>query len=130
MEFKETVEGVLNLKIKKLKTNNGGKFTSHEFFSFCPKEGIKRKFFVWRHQNKRASQRERFNILWRLARVGCNLPKTLWAEGIACATYVINRVPLSLIDFKSPYELMFEEKPNVKHLKGSCYVHVLASQRS
>ena len=52
---------------------------------------------------------------------------------MACATYVISRLALSPINFKSPYELMFEEKPNVKHFKdfGSpCYVHVLTSHRS
>lgn len=36
---------------------------------------------------------------------------------MACAAYVINRVPLSPINMKSPYELMFEEKPSVKYLR-------------
>jgi hypothetical protein len=52
---------------------------------------------------------------------------------MACATYVINRVPLSPINMKSPYELMFEEKPSVKHFKvfGSiCYVHVPDAKRT
>ncbi|OIT30751.1 retrovirus-related pol polyprotein from transposon tnt 1-94 [Nicotiana attenuata] len=43
------------------------------------------------------------------------------------ATYVINRMPLSPNKTKSPYELMFGEKPSVKHLRvfGSiCYVHI------
>jgi hypothetical protein len=47
---------------------------------------------------------------------------------MSCAAYVINRVPLSRINMKSPNELMFEEKPSVKHFKvfGSiCHVHVL-----
>jgi len=46
---------------------------------------------------------------------------------------VINRVPLSPINMKSPYELMFEEKPSVKHFKvfGSiCYVHVPDAKRT
>jgi len=40
---------------------------------------------------------------------------------------------LSPINMKSPYELIFEEKMNLKHLKvlGSvCYVHVPKSQRT
>jgi hypothetical protein len=52
---------------------------------------------------------------------------------MACAAYVINRVPLSPINMKSPYELMFEEKPSVKHFKvfGSiCYVHVPDAKRT
>ncbi|XXG88109.1 hypothetical protein AAC387_Pa12g0365 [Persea americana] len=52
---------------------------------------------------------------------------------MACATYVINWVPLSPINMKSPYELMFGEKPSVKHFKvfGSiCYVHVPDAKRT
>jgi hypothetical protein len=61
------------------------------------------------------------------------LPKALWAEGMAFAAYVINQVPLSPINMKSPYELTFEEKRSVKHFKvfGSiCYVHVPNAKRN
>ena len=59
------------------------------------------------------------------------LSKVLWAKGMTCATYVIKT--FSLINVKSPFELMSEEKSRIKHFKvfGSpCYVHVLASQKS
>ena len=52
---------------------------------------------------------------------------------MACAAYVINRVPLSPINMKSPYEMLYKEKPNVKDFKvfGSiCYVHIPDSQRT
>ena len=42
LEFKEVVEGVLGSKIKRLRTDNGGEFTSEEFLTFCRKYGIKR----------------------------------------------------------------------------------------
>ena len=62
-----------------------------------------------------------------------NLPKALWAEGMKCAKYVINRIPLSPINMKMPFEQLYGEKPTVKYLRvfGSiCYVHVPESQRS
>ena len=43
MEFKEVVEGVLSSKIKRLRTDNGGEFTSEEFLTFCRKHDIKRE---------------------------------------------------------------------------------------
>jgi len=52
---------------------------------------------------------------------------------MACAAYVINRVPLSPINMKSPYELMFEKKSSVKNFKvfGSIYYfHVLDVKRN
>ncbi|KAG8368962.1 hypothetical protein BUALT_Bualt15G0100800 [Buddleja alternifolia] len=42
-EFKKTVEGELGFKIKRLHTDNGGEFTSDEFFSFCCQHGMKRE---------------------------------------------------------------------------------------
>ncbi|KAJ3680984.1 hypothetical protein LUZ60_015473 [Juncus effusus] len=62
-----------------------------------------------------------------------NLPKALWAEGMACATYGVNRLPCSPINKKSPHELMFDEKPSVKHLKVfgcTCFVHVPDEKRA
>lgn len=49
-----------------------------------------------------------------------------------CASYVINKMPLSPINMKSLHELMLGEKHSVKHLKvfGSIsYVHVLESYK-
>lgn len=52
---------------------------------------------------------------------------------MACAAYVINRVPLSPTAMKSPCELMFGEKPSVKDFKvfGSvCYIRVPNTKRT
>jgi hypothetical protein len=49
------------------------------------------------------------------------------------AANVINRVPLSPINLKSPYEQMFGNKPSVKHFKVFgliCYVHIPDVQRT
>ncbi len=117
-------------KIKTLRTDNGGEFTSKEFFSFCRRNGVKRELSCAEtpQQNSVAEQKIRHLTetckSWLHAK---NLPKALWAEGMMCATYVINRLPLSPTNMKSPYELMFGEKPSVKHLRvfGSIYyVHV------
>ncbi|KAG6516961.1 hypothetical protein ZIOFF_020337 [Zingiber officinale] len=61
-----------------------------------------------------------------------NLPKALWAKGMKCATYVINRVPLSSTNNKAPYELLFGVKPNVEYHRVFgliCYIHVSDSQK-
>lgn len=61
------------------------------------------------------------------------LLKTLWVEGMAYAVNVLNQVSLTPNNMKSPYELNFEENPNIKHFKVLCspyYVHILISKRS
>lgn len=42
-EFKETVEGEIGMKIRRLRIDNGGEFTSNDFFSFCWQLGIRRQ---------------------------------------------------------------------------------------
>ena len=44
--FKGRVELESGKKIKCLRTNNGGEYTSEEFDNFCQQEGIKRQFTV------------------------------------------------------------------------------------
>ena len=42
--FKEMVESETDLKIKKLRLDDGGEFTSNEFWNYCVEHGKKRKF--------------------------------------------------------------------------------------
>jgi hypothetical protein len=35
-----------------------------------------------------------------------------WDEAFLAATYLINRIPTKVLDFSSPLELLFKEKPN------------------
>jgi transposase InsO family protein len=45
-EFKAKIENLTRKKIKTLKIDNGGEYTSKEFFSFCKLVGIRREITV------------------------------------------------------------------------------------
>ena len=42
-EFKALIENILEKRIKILRIDNGGEYTSKEFEAFCKEEGIKRE---------------------------------------------------------------------------------------
>jgi transposase InsO family protein len=46
--YKEMVENKMDSKIKCLRFDNGGEFTSKEFMDYCSSDGIKRQFFIAR----------------------------------------------------------------------------------
>jgi hypothetical protein len=46
--YKEMVENEMNSRIKCLRSDNGGEFTSKELMDYCNSHGIKRKLFISR----------------------------------------------------------------------------------
>jgi hypothetical protein len=59
--YKEMVENEMDSKIKCLRFDNGGEFTSKEFMDLCSKHGIKRQFFIARtpQQNEVVERKSR-----------------------------------------------------------------------
>jgi transposase InsO family protein len=52
-EFKEEIENLTNKKIKMLRTDNGGEYTSKEFFAFCKSTEIRRELTVPHNPKKK-----------------------------------------------------------------------------
>lgn len=62
--FKSMVENQVNAKIKCLRSNKGGEFTSNEFDYFCVKHGIIRHLSIPRNpQQKEAVERKNRTII-------------------------------------------------------------------
>ncbi|GKB56521.1 putative ribonuclease H-like domain-containing protein [Tanacetum coccineum] len=54
------------------------------------------------------------------------LPTTFWAEAISTACYVLNRVRVTKPQNKTPYELMFGQKPVISYIRPfGCHVTIL-----
>ena len=73
--------------MKRIRSDNGGEYTSEEFKKYCEDHGSIIE-----------------NIIF-------------WAEAVSTAAYVRNRSPTSSMNGKNPYEVWDNEKPNISHLK-------------
>ena len=61
--YKELVENEINLKIKCLRLDNGGEFTSKLFQQYCDENGRKRKFSTtWTPQQNGVDERKNINV--------------------------------------------------------------------
>ena len=94
MKFKTFKGNERNRKIKFLRSDNAGEFTSNEFNEFCEKHGIKRQFSAAKnpHQNGVAERKNR--TVQEATRTMLNEEKLLdgyWREVIYTIVYVKNR---------------------------------------
>ena len=92
-KWKAEVENQIGLKVKCLRSDNGGEYDKSEFKAFCAAEGIRlmrtvpgkaRKNGIAERMNRTLNERA------RSMRIHCGLPKTLWADAVSTAAYLIN----------------------------------------
>ena len=135
LKWKKMVETQTDKKVKRLRTDNGGEFRSGPFQKFCEDEGIVRHFTV-RHTPQQNGVAERMNRTL-LEKVRCllsnaGLGKEFWAEAVTYACHLVNRLPSTAIDGKTPFEKWFgKPAPDYDslHVFGStAYYHVKESK--
>lgn len=106
--WKSAVENETNLKVKRLKSDNDGEYTSKMFVDYCAKEGIKMIKTIpgTPQQNGVAERMNRsLNEKARSMRLNVGMPKTFCADVVNIAVYLINHSPSIPLDFKLPEEM-------------------------
>ena len=53
----------------------------------------------------------------RSIRLHANLPLRYWGDCILAATYLINKMPAQVLNWKTPFEKLFGEAPSYDHLR-------------
>lgn len=118
--FKLMVEAETKAKIKTLRTDRGGEFTSNEFKSFCELSGITRQLTAPYSPQQNGIVERRNRTLMEMTRSilkHMRVPNFLWGEGVRHSTYLINRVGTKALELSTPYEVLKGRKPNIEHLK-------------
>ena len=135
-KWKAMVENETGLKIKRVRSDNGGEYRDNRFREFCVNNGIKMEKTVpmTPQQNGIAERMNRtLNERARSMRIHAGLPKMFWAEAVNTASYLINRGPSIPLDGKLPKEVWSGKEVNLSHLRVfGCisYVHIDSAERS
>ncbi|WVZ16376.1 hypothetical protein V8G54_009358 [Vigna mungo] len=128
--WKAMVENETGLKIKKLRSDNGGEYEDTRFKKFCYEHGIRMERTVPgtpQHNGVAERMNRTLTERARSLRLQSGLPKQFWAEAVNTATYLINRGPSVPLEHKIPEEVWSGKEIKLSHLKiFGCvaYVHI------
>ncbi|XP_072147915.1 uncharacterized protein [Setaria viridis] len=114
------VEAECGRKLRVLRTDNGGEFTTAEFASYCAVEGIQRHYSApySSRQNDIVERRNQMVVgMTRALLKQRGMPAILWGEAVVAAVYILNRSPTKALDDKTPYEAWHGRKLAVSHLR-------------
>ena len=113
-------ENEMDSKIKCLRSDNGGKFTSKEFMDYYCRHGIKRQFFVSRTpQQNGVVERKNMTIqeMTQTMLMDSKLIDIFWTHAVHTSVHIQNRVMLINNIDKTPYELWKGRPTNVKNFR-------------
>jgi hypothetical protein len=126
--YKEMVENEMDSRIKCLRSDNGGEFTSKEFMDYCNNHGIKRQFFIARTPQHNGVVERKNRTIQEMARtmiMDSKLTYIFWTQTVHTTIHIQNRVMLKNNTDKTPYELWKGRPTNVKHFRvfgSKCYI--------
>ncbi|RVW66752.1 Retrovirus-related Pol polyprotein from transposon RE1 [Vitis vinifera] len=95
-EFKEMTEVEVDKRIRCLRTDNGGEYTSDEFFYFLRECRVRHQFTCANTPQQKQRSRKKEQAPSRNCRSmlhAKNVPRRFWAEAMKTVAFVINRLP-------------------------------------
>ena len=134
-EFVSLISNITDNTIKVLRSDNGGEYCSKAFEAYLKEHGISHQLTVPYNpaQNGVAERMNRTIVESARSMLShSNLSNEFWAEAINTSVYLRNRCPSVALSDVTPYECLFNEKPDVSNLRifgCMAYVHIPECQR-
>eukprot|EP00171_Calliarthron_tuberculosum_P002040 IDg2040t1 len=119
--FQTFTERQTGKKIKILRSDGGGEYTSNDFKAHLKQKGIQQQLTV-AHTPQQNGVAERMNRtlkdLVRAMMLHKNVPEDFWAEALVTAAYIRNRMTSrGLPSNSTPYSLWFKTIPDISHIR-------------
>lgn len=118
--FINMIQTQFNAKIKAVRNDNGGEFTGTEFLKLLNPYGIQHQRTCPYTPQQNGVVECKHRHLLQLARslmIQATMPQQFWPYSLLMATHIINRLPTSLLNWKTPYKLLQGKQPNYSSLK-------------
>jgi transposase InsO family protein len=119
-EWKALVENQSGHKVKVLRSDNGGEYTSKAFDEFLRTHGIARNTSApyTPQQNGVAERANRTLVeMGRSMLYAQGLQRELWAEAVQTAAYTRNRCPTRAVKGMTPEEAWSGKRPHISHMR-------------
>jgi transposase InsO family protein len=113
-EFRALVENQTGRRIRVLRSDNGGEYTSNEFVEYCATEGIKKELTVpYNPQQNGVVEHKNKTIVGAVRAMihDQGLPMFLWAEACRTVVYIQNKSPHTILGKLTPEEVFTGTKP-------------------
>ncbi|XP_074308066.1 uncharacterized protein LOC141642964 [Silene latifolia] len=134
-QFVAYVETQFHKQIKIIRSDNGTEFFQTQCSQFFKDKGIihQRSIAGRPQQNGRVERKHRHLLdTARALKIQSNVPQKFWGECLLTATYLINKMPASLLNWRSPHELLFQKIPTYDELRVfgcQCYATMPSTHR-
>ena len=98
----------------------GGEYINHKMQSFLAEKGVVHHISCpyTLEQNGLAERKHRHLIETTITLLQhAHIPFSFWTYVVHIASYLINRMPSTVLDNKSPFEVLFEDVSVISHLR-------------
>ena len=126
-KFAKRAQNEFEVKLKKIRSDNGKEFNYTNIEAYCDEVGIKHEVSATYTPQQNDVVERKNQTLITLARKMLdeyNTPEALWTEAINIACYVSNCIFLQKFLGKTPYELLNGKKPDVSFRVFGCKCYI------
>uniref|UniRef100_A0ACD5X227 Uncharacterized protein n=1 Tax=Avena sativa TaxID=4498 RepID=A0ACD5X227_AVESA len=126
--FKASAEVQSGCKLRTMRTDRGGEFTSKDFDAYCAEHGVQRHLSAPYSPQQNGVVERRNQTVFAMARSmlkARGVPSKFWGEAVTTAVYILNRSYTRSVDGKTPYEVWHAKIPNLHYIRVfGCLAHV------
>jgi len=130
------VANQFDAQVKIIRSDNGQEFGDNHAIAFYTSKGIIHQTSCVDTPQQNGIVERKHKQLLEVARAlmfQSKVPLKFWGDCVLTATYLVNRLPHSAINFKTPYEVLFSKPPSYEHLKVFgclCFIFTLRQGRT